>query len=122
MQPTQENNQQLYRDRNLQLIFAISLMAVLGVATLTPAFPQLAEALKVPTKNLGLLITVFTFPTVILGPIIGIVADRFGRKKIIVPSLFIFGIAGTACAFVRDFNLLLLLRFLQGIGAASLLS
>lgn len=123
MQPTQENNQQqLYRDRNLQLIFAISLMAVLGVATLTPAFPQLAEALEVPTKNLGLLITVFTFPTVILGPIIGIVADRFGRKKIIVPSLFIFGIAGTACAFVRDFNLLLLLRFLQGIGAASLLS
>jgi predicted MFS family arabinose efflux permease len=123
MQPTQENNQQqLYRDRNLQLIFAISLMAVLGVATLTPAFPQLAEALAVPTKNLGLLITVFTFPTVILGPIIGIVADRFGRKKIIVPSLFIFGIAGTACAFVRDFNLLLLLRFLQGIGAASLLS
>ena len=33
-----------------------------------------------------------------------------------------FGIAGTACAFARDFNLLLLLRFLQGIGAASLLS
>lgn len=123
MQPTQENNQnQLYRDRNLQLIFAISLMAVLGVATVTPAFPQLAEALEVPAKNLGLLITAFTFPTVILGPIIGIVADRFGRKKIIVPSLFIFGIAGCACAFIRDFNLLLLLRFLQGIGAASLLS
>lgn len=33
-----------------------------------------------------------------------------------------FGIAGGACAFARDFNLLLLLRFLQGIGAASLLS
>ncbi len=127
MQPSQDNNQQnnqqqLYRDRNLQLIFAISLMAVLGVATVTPAFPQLAEALEVPARNLGLLVTAFTFPTVILGPIIGIVADRFGRKKIVVPSLFIFGIAGTACAFVRDFNLLILLRFLQGIGAASLLS
>jgi MFS family permease len=45
-----------------------------------------------------------------------------GRKKIIVPSLLLFGIAGTACAFARDFNLLLLLRLLQGIGAASLLS
>lgn len=113
---------QLYQDRNLQLIFAISLMAVLGVSSVTPTFPQLAEALEVPTKNIGWLVTVFTFPTVILGPIIGIVADRFGRKKIVVPSLFLFGIAGTACAFVRDFNLLLFLRFLEGIGAASLLS
>ena len=113
---------QLYQDRNIQLIFAISLMAVLGVASVTPTFPQIAEALEVPTKNIGLLVTVFTFPTVILGSIIGIVADRFGRKKIVVPSLFLFGIAGTACAFVRDFNLLLFLRFLEGIGAASLLS
>ena len=47
-------------------------------------------------------------------------ADRVGKKKILVPSLILFGIAGTACAFARDFNLLLLFLFLQGIGAASL--
>jgi MFS family permease len=34
----------------------------------------------------------------------------------------LFGIAGGACGFVRDFNLLLALRFLQGMGAASLAS
>jgi MFS family permease len=113
---------QLYQDRNLQLIFAVTLMAVLGVASVTPAFPQLTEALNIPTKNIGLLVTFFTFPTVILGPIVGVLADRLGRKKILVPSLILFGIAGAACAFIRDFNILLLLRFLQGIGAASLLS
>ena len=118
----QKKQQNLYQDRNLQIIFGISLIAVLGVGSITPAFPQLAEALNVAPQNIGLLVTAFTFPTVILGPIIGILADRFGRKKIIVPSLILFGIAGTACAFARDFNLLLLLRFIQGIGAASLLS
>ena len=97
-------------------------MAVLGVGSVTPAFPQLAKALKVPAQNIGLLITVFTLPTVILGPIIGILADRLGRKKILVPSLILFGIAGAACAFVRDFNLLILLRLLQGIGVAPLVS
>ena len=48
-------------------------------------------------------------------------ADRYGRRKILIPSLLLFGAAGFICTFARDFNLLLLLRFLQGIGAASLL-
>lgn len=118
----QKLQQQPYKDRNLQIVFLISLMAILGVSSVTPAFPNLRQALNVPAQNVGLLITVFTFPTVILGPIIGILADRFGRKRILVPSLILFGIAGTACAFARNFNLLLLLRLLQGLGAAALLS
>ncbi len=114
--------QNLFQDPNLLIIFAISLIAILGVASVTPTFPRLRAALDVPVEKIGLLITVFTFPTLILGPVIGIFADRLGRKKILVPSLILFGIAGFACAFVRDFNLLLGLRFLQGVGAASLLS
>jgi predicted MFS family arabinose efflux permease len=39
---------------------------------------------------------------------------------VLVPSLLIFAIAGAACAFARDFRLLLLLRFLQGAGAAGI--
>jgi len=119
LQPKQKK---LYLDKNFKIICAVSLMGVLGVSSITPAFPKLAQALNVNPKNIGFLVTAFTFPSLILGPIIGVLADRLGRKKIIVPSLFLFGIAGTACAFVRDFNLLLLLRFLEGIGAASLLS
>ena len=112
----------LFQDPNLFIIFAISLIAILGVSSVTPTFPSLRTALDVPVESIGLLITVFTLPTLILGPIIGVFADRIGRKKILVPSLILFGIAGFSCAFVRDFNLLLGLRFLQGIGAASLLS
>ncbi|GAB1545398.1 MFS transporter [Scytonema sp. NUACC21] len=118
----QPKQKKLYLDKNFKIICAVSLMAVLGVSSITPAFPKLAQALNVHPKNIGLLVTVFTFPSLVLGPIIGVLADRLGRKKIIVPSLFLFGLAGTACAFVRDFNLLLLLRFLEGMGAASLLS
>ncbi len=126
MQPADTGSQQkkskLYLERNFLIICAVALMAVLGVSSVTPAFPKLAQALNINPKNIGLLVTAFTLPTLVLGPVIGVLADRLGRKKIIVPSLFLFGIAGTACAFARDFNLLLLLRLLQGIGAASLLS
>lgn len=112
----------VFQDKNLQIIFLVSLIAVLGVSSVTPAFPKLANELNVLPQNIGFLVTAFTFPSVVLGPIIGLLADRLGRKKILIPSLMLFGIAGTTCAFVRDFNLLVLLRLLQGIGAASLLS
>ncbi|MBD0388215.1 MAG: MFS transporter, partial [Nostoc sp. C3-bin3] len=117
-----ERQRPIYLELNFQIICAVALIAVIGVSSVTPAFPKLAKDLNINPKNLGLLITAFTFPSLVLGPIIGILADRWGRKRIIVPSLFLFGIAGTACAFARDFNLLLWLRLLQGIGAASLLS
>lgn len=114
--------QNLFQDPNLLIVFAVSLIAILGVASVTPTFPSLRAALDVPVERIGLLITVFTLPTLIFGPIIGVFADRIGRKKILVPALILFGIAGFSCAFVRDFNLLLCLRFLQGVGAAPLLS
>ncbi|MBD1804986.1 MFS transporter [Microcoleus sp. FACHB-SPT15] len=112
----------LYLDKYFQIICAVSLIAVLGVASVTPAFPKLAEALEVAPQNVGWLVTAFTFPTMVLGPVIGVLADRSGRKKILVPALFLFGIAGAACAVAPNFAVLLLLRFLQGIGAAPLLS
>ncbi len=113
-------NIKLYRQKNLQIIFAITLMAVLGVASITPAFPEMIRYFAISPREVGLLITVFTLPGVILTPVLGVAADRLGRKKVIVPSLLLFGVAGTACAFTSDFFVLLILRMFQGIGAASL--
>lgn len=110
----------LYRDTNLQIIFGITLMAVLGVASITPAFPTIARDLNISAQQVGLLITVFTLPGVILTPILGVLADRYGRKKIVIPALLLFGLAGGACFFARDFRLLLILRFFQGMGGGSL--
>jgi len=110
----------LYQDRNLRIIFGVTLMAVLGVSSITPVFPKIMHELQVTGDQVGLLITFFTLPGVIMSPFLGILGDRFGRKKILVPSLFLFAIAGTACSMARDFNLLLALRALQGVGAAGL--
>ena len=95
-------------------------MAVLGVASITPAFPKMERDLNISTQEIGFLITVFTLPGVILTPVLGVLADRFGRKKILIPALILFGVAGTSCFFIRDFHLLLVFRLFQGIGAASL--
>lgn len=114
------SGKKLYKDHNLQIVFSITLMAVLGVSSITPAFPKIARHLGITPQSIGLLITVFTLPGLLLTPVLGIMADRLGRKRILIPSLFLFGIMGTACAFARDFHILLILRFFQGVGAASL--
>jgi len=110
----------VYRDRNLQIVFAITLMGVLGVASITPAFPRIIKDLGLTHGQIGLLITVFTFPGIFLSPFLGILADRFGRKRILVPSLILFAVAGGACGLVTDLHHLLVLRFFQGVGASAL--
>ncbi|MDH3455334.1 MAG: MFS transporter [Gemmatimonadota bacterium] len=112
--------QPLLLDANLRVIFSITLMAMLGVASVTPAFPRISTALDVTPEAVGWLISAFTVPGVFLAPVLGVAADRFGRKRILVPSLLVFGLAGAACGLARDFEVLLALRFLQGVGGAAL--
>jgi len=90
------------------------------VASVAPVLPVVIDHFGISKQQVSWLITVFTLPGVILTPTLGIMADRWGRKRILVPSLFLFAIAGTACAFTHTFHQLLILRFVQGIGAASL--
>jgi len=110
----------IYLDTNLQIIFGITLTYIMGVSSITPAFPKIVKELNISARDVGLLIAVFSFPGVLLTPFLGVIADRWGRKRIIIPSLMLFGIAGGLCFFVRDFKLLLILRLIQGAGAASL--
>lgn len=110
----------LYLHRNLQFVFGVTLMAILGVSSIIPALPDIMQGLHMTPATIGTVIAAFTLPGVLFSPLVGILADRMGRKKILVPALFLFGIAGFCCFFARDVRTLLALRFVQGMGAAPL--
>ena len=95
-------------------------MAVLGVSSIAPVLPAVAADLNITTRQAGWLIAAFSLPGVILVPVAGLLADRLGRKRVLVPSLLLFAAAGHACAYAGDFDQLVALRILQGIGAAAL--
>ena len=117
---TETSERSLLRDRNLHIIFGITLMVVMGVASIAPALPGIVRDLGISKLDVAWLITAFSLPGMLLAPFIGVLADRFGRKRILVPSIFLFAIAGTACAFTREFNILIIFRVFQGIGAAAM--
>jgi MFS family permease len=110
----------VWKDHNLHVIFGVTLMGIMGTTSITPAFPKIVQELGISSGQVYLLITVYSIPGILLTAIDGALSDRFGRRKILVPSLMLFGIAGGACALVQDFGLLLALRTLQGVGAAGL--
>ncbi len=110
----------VYRDPNLRILFCVTLTAVLGVSSVTPVFPTMQKALGITPQATGLLVTVFTLPGVVAAPLLGILSDRVGRKRILVPSLLLFAAAGAAIPLAPSFTGMLALRFVQGLGAAAL--
>ena len=112
----------LLKDQNLMLIFAATLVVTSSITAITPAFSNIAQHLGISVSAVSLLVTAYTLPAIVLTPMLGIFADRHGRKRVLVTSLIVFGLSGGACFFAPNFTVLLILRFLQGIGGAALLS
>ncbi len=110
----------LYLDKNLQFVFSVTLIAILGVSSIIPALPDIMNGLSFSPVEIGLVISAFTLPGVLFSPLVGILADRLGRKIILVPALFLFGGFGFACFFAQSMEQLLVLRFFQGVGASPL--
>lgn len=105
-----------------QLILALSLTGVMGVSMISPVLPELRTAFGVTDSQVGLVITFYTLPGALLAPFAGLAADRWGRRRIIIPLLFIFGGAGAAIAVANSLAVVLGLRFVQGIGASALVT
>ncbi|MCC8194964.1 MAG: MFS transporter [Deltaproteobacteria bacterium] len=106
--------------RVLFLAFGATTSMVLGVSSIMPMVPALSKIFGISLASASLVITVFTLPGVVFTLFAGLLADRFGRRAVLVPSLFLFCFAGAACAFADSFETLLLFRFFQGVGAAPL--
>jgi len=71
----EEVEKRIYHDTNLQIAFAITLVAVLGVSSISPAFPEIQEAFGISKPAVGLLIVVFTLPGVLFTPVLDVLAD-----------------------------------------------
>ena len=91
----QQTEQQKEENRSwwvvLLSISFIPLLMVLGNSMLIPVLPEIRSALNISQLQVSLLITLFSVPAGIVIPISGILSDRFGRKKVMIPSLLLYG-------------------------------
>src|SRR5688572_13509754 len=106
----------------LPLIFSITITGILANTLVGPAIPDILEAFDQPDSRAGLFVAAGTLPGIVMAPVIGVLADRFGRRAVLVPCLVAFGVFGLASALAPSFPILLGLRLLQGLGSAGLIN
>lgn len=100
----------------------VPLIMVLGNSMLIPVFPDMQKAMGITKMQAGLTITLFSLPAGLAIPIMGFLADKYGRKPIIIPALIVYAlggiISGMAALALRSYPLLLAGRIIQGLGAS----
>jgi MFS family permease len=105
--------------------YHLSILALSGFVTSFGAhivatnLPSYAEVAGVGTLMIGLLIAIYDLAELFAKPFAGFVADRRGMKETLLVGLGVF-VLGSFLFFVIDPKLLLVVRFVQGLGAAAL--
>ncbi|WP_378942766.1 multidrug effflux MFS transporter [Mesorhizobium sp. ANAO-SY3R2] len=120
---TQDAIDALFRLPRWEFIaIAAALMAVnaLAIDIMLPALQQIGASLGVDNENhRQYVITAYVAGMGLALLFYGPASDRFGRRKPLIFGLTIYVVAAFAAAFAPTFEILLALRFIQGIGAAS---
>lgn len=104
------------------MLFSVTLAGVSGSTLIPPSIPATAESLGVSPTTAALVLSAYTLPGVVVALPVGFLADRFGRKAVMIPALLFHALGGGLCVFAPDLKTLLVLRFLQGIGSAGLVN
>src|SRR5579864_6392769 len=106
-------------------VFQIKLLLICATVLLLDGFdttaisyvaPVLAKEWNIGKGALGPVFSAGLFGLMIGALLFGPLADRLGRKKIIILSTLAFGVGTLITAFVNDVDTLLIIRFLTGLG------
>jgi len=104
------------------IVAAIMALNPLAMDLMLPALPDVASAFHISNANhvqavLSVFLTGFGAGQFIIGPL----ADRFGRRPILLGGLTVYGIASLLAIVAPSFETLLLARGLQGLSTAAAL-
>lgn len=107
-------------DPDFRILLLVGVILPFGNGPLSPILDSLVGPLSASVGTIGLLVSVFLAPSIVVIPAVSVLADRHGRKPLLTPSLVLFGLPGGLIALTTEFQLVLGLRFLQGVGWAGL--
>ncbi len=100
------------------LLFFVGLLNYLDRNTITTMHTSITVAIPMSDKQFSLLTAVFLWVYGLFSPFAGYLADRFGRSRIIITSLFIWSAVTWLTAHAANFEQLLATRALMGLSEA----
>ncbi|SNB61690.1 MFS transporter, DHA1 family, bicyclomycin/chloramphenicol resistance protein [Arboricoccus pini] len=103
----------------IALMAALMTMTAIATDINLPAIAATAANLEAPLSRGQLTITLFFLGYAVGQLFWGSLADRFGRKPVLMAGIAIYVASSLACALSPDMNTLLFARFVQGAGGGA---
>ncbi len=109
----------------LFFIFLTALLDSIGFGIILPVLPNLlmeitGEGLTANVLYSGWLMFVFAIAQFLCAPLVGNLSDRFGRRPILLVSLFVVGVNYLIMGFSQSLALLFAGRIISGIGSSTM--
>ena len=111
-----------FQPASLSFTLLLGLLAAVpysGIDINLPALAATGATFGTDPSDVGLTMSAFMLSLAAAPLFYGPASDRFGRKPVVVFGIALFVAASIACAAAQSLFMLLICRFVQGVGAAS---
>ena len=105
---------------HLSTLILLAGMTALTMNIFLPSLPQMAEHFDTPYRVMQLSVAIFLAANGILQIFIGPMADKFGRRPVILAGLGIFCVATLGCLFAPNATVFLIFRVIQAAVAVAM--
>ncbi|MEV2427266.1 MFS transporter [Paenibacillus larvae] len=108
------------KEQKTVLIILLSniFIAFLGIGLIVPVMPSFLNIMHLSGKTMGYLVAAYALAQLLMSPLAGRWVDRYGRKKIIIIGVFLFGISELIFGLGTHVSLFYISRILGGTSAA----
>jgi DHA1 family multidrug resistance protein-like MFS transporter len=107
--------------RQVQILFGTIFLAMIGFGIVMPILPFYARKFGATSVEMGLLVTGWAAAQLLAAPLWGVLADRVGRKPVLVAGLAGYSVTFVGMALAPSYAALLATRVLGGLLASSVL-
>lgn len=111
------------QSKGIKIVFLMCLgifLCMIDTTIMNIALPAIQADVSASLEKMSWILNVYTMSIAVLAIPLGRVADIFGKAKLYIIGLVIFGIGSALCALANTGDFLIFSRFIQSIGAAIL--
>lgn len=120
--PTEQAEASTVSFSRRKLVFILGLLSMLmplSIDMYLPSFLAIANEFKVDTGMVQLTLSSYVIGFAVGQLFYGPMADSLGRKPVIICGVIVFAMAAAGCAMSQSIELLIFMRLLHGLAAAS---
>ncbi|MCB9170584.1 MAG: DHA2 family efflux MFS transporter permease subunit [Flavobacteriales bacterium] len=111
-------------ERTMVVLAAITaaMLQLIDMSIVNVSLREIAGSIGATTTEIAWVVTSYAVSNVIMIPLAGMLSDLFGRKRYFTASILLFTVSSFFCGMADSLTMLVMWRFIQGLGGGALLT